>query len=140
VQDNKVYGEVNVNGFTVESPMGRGVDVRNWDADKCPRVMLENMTVYNPDSTSVAASNLQRTAYVINADSTQATANIGNIFLRNCHAEDTRATARMTWGFYLGADAGKSLKNIRIEDPTAFNYSASLKSEISFGAASTANG
>lgn len=130
VQPNKIYGEITVNGFTVESPLCKGVDVRNWDADKCPRVILENITVFNPDSTGTAPSNLTRTAYVIYHDDTQVTPNNGNIILRNCLAEDTRSPPRMVFGGYIGGTAGKSVKNVKIENPTTINQLSTSKSDF----------
>lgn len=129
-QTNKVYGEVVVRGFTVDQPKSRGISFREWDADKCPRVIIENTTVYNPDSTLSASTNPNRTGIVIYADSTQTTTNLGNIVLRNCLAEDLRASPRMTWGMVLAADSGKVLKNVLVEDPTSINIVASAKADI----------
>ncbi len=140
---NKVYGEVIVRGFTVENPKSRGVNFREWDADKCPRAIVEDVTVYNPDATSSASSNVDRTAFVIYADSTQATTNLGNIVLRNCLAEDLRLSPRMTWGMIEAADAGKVIKNVLVEDPKSINTVASNKFDIytsaSEGAGSSTN-
>lgn len=140
---NKIYGEVIVRGFTVENPKSRGVNFREWDADKCPRAIVEDVTVYNPDSTSSAASNLNRTGFVIYADSTQATTNLGNIVLRNCLAEDLRGSPRMTWGMLEGAESGKVIKNVLVENPTSINTVASNKFDIytsaSEGAGSSTN-
>ncbi len=127
---NKIYGEVVVKGFSVENPKSRGVNFREWDADKCPRAIIEDVTVYNPDSTSSASTNADRTAFVIRADSTQSTTNLGNIVLRNCLAEDLRGSPRMTWGMLLSADTGKVLKDVRIENPKSINTVASNKFDI----------
>jgi hypothetical protein len=129
-QVNKIYGEVIVSGFSVDSPKSCGVSFREWDADKCPRVIVEDVTVYNPDSTLSASTNVNRTGFVIYADSSQATTNLGNIELRNCFAEDLRATARMTWGMIAAADSGKSIKNVLVTNPTAINTAAADKFDI----------
>lgn len=129
-QVNKIYGEVIVSGFSVDNPKSCGVSFREWDADKCPRVIVEDVTVYNPDSTLSASTNVNRTGVVIYADSSQATTNLGNIELRNCFAEDLRATARMTWGMIAAADSGKSIKNVLVTNPTAINTVAADKFDI----------
>lgn len=129
-QTNKIYGEVVVRGFTVDSPTGRGVNFGNWDADKSPRIVLENVTVYDPDYPLGAASNVDRTGFVIYADAAQAITNLGNIIMRDCYAEDTRGTARMPWGMIVAAAAGKVIKNVLIENPKSVNVSASDKYDV----------
>ncbi|MBC8609505.1 hypothetical protein H8703_09390, partial [Bifidobacterium faecale] len=63
-----------------------------------------------------------------------------NILMRNCHAEDTRATARMIWPATLNVAAGKVLKNIRIENMSGLNYGAALKAEVNTNAANVSGG
>ena len=133
---NKIYGEVIVRGFTVDGPKSRGVNFREWDADKSPRVILEDITVYNPDSTLAASTNLDRSGFVIYADSTQATTNLGNIELRNCLAEDLRSPPGMVWGMIAGSAAGKVIKNVRVIDPKSINFQSALKFDINTNAAS----
>ena len=127
---NKIYGQVIVRGFTVEEPKSRGVSFREWDADKSPRAIVEDVTVYNPDSTSSIVGNVDRTGFVIYADSGQATTNLGNIQLRNCLAEDLRGSPRMVWGMLLAADVGKVIKNVLVENPKSINFVASTKFDI----------
>ena len=139
-QTNKIFGQIKVINFNVDSPTGRGVSWRNWDADKCPSVICDNVAVYNPNYGAATTPNVDRSGFVMYCDSTQATTNIGNIILRNCHAEDINVTPRMVWGFVLLTDVGKQIKNVRIEDPTAINYVASTKTEVFTYAAQTTNG
>lgn len=127
---NKIYGQVIVRGFTVEEPKSRGVSFREWDADKSPRAIVEDVTVYNPDSTSSIVGNVDRTGFVIYADSGQATTNLGNIQLRNCLAEDLRGSPRMVWGMLLAADVGKVIKNVLVENPKSINFVAGNKFDI----------
>jgi hypothetical protein len=127
---NKIYGEVIVRGFTVEEPKSRGVSFYEWDADKSPRAIVEDVTVYNPDSTSSIVGNVDRTGFVIYADSGQATTNLGNIQLRNCLAEDLRVSPRMVWGMLLAADVGKVIKNVLVENPKSINFVAGTKFDI----------
>lgn len=129
-QTNKIFGNVNVSGFSVDNPTSCGVKFQNWDADKCPSVSLTDVTVFNPDATSSASSNLNRSGFVFYSETAQATSNIGNITVRNCHAEDLRSSPRMVWGAAVGADSGKTAKNIDIYDFTAINYTASNKSDV----------
>lgn len=121
---NKVYGSVNVYGYTIENPWGRGVDIRNWDASLSPHVLLDSVTVINPDSQAdVAVGGVyDRCGFVINADSTQYVTNLGNVTMRNCWAEDTRATPFMQLAFVVAADAGKQVQNVTIIDPYGLNY------------------
>jgi hypothetical protein len=130
---NQVFGQVLVHGFFVNSPKSRGVSFRNWDADKSPRAICEDVVVMNPDSTGAAVGNLNRTAFAIYCDSTQGITTMGNIVLKDCRAEDTRASPRMVAGFWLDVDPGKLLKSIRIIDPVAFNISAGTKSDVNCG-------
>jgi hypothetical protein len=90
-------------------------------------VIVEDVTVYNPDSTLSASTNFNRTGFVIYADSSQAITNLGNIELRNCFAEDLRGTARMTWGMISYADTGKVVKNVLVTNPVAINTVAATK-------------
>jgi hypothetical protein len=129
-QVNKVFGHVNVSGFAVDNPKSSGVRFTNWDEDKCPMVSLESVTVRNPDSTSSASTNLARSGFVLFSETAQATSNIGNITMRNCRAEDSRTPARMVWGCAVGADAGKTAKNIDIYDFAAINFTSGSKTDV----------
>lgn len=137
---NKVTGFVKVNGFTVDSPMDRGVALYNWDADLAPPVSMYDCDVYDPDFTLSGAGNDNRTAYVISADATQAVTNLGNITLRSCRATDRRVSPRMTRGFELGTSGVKVLKNILIVDPTSVNYTAATKVDVYTDASAIAGG
>lgn len=140
VATNQVFGQVVVNGFVVDSPMDRGVAFNNWDADKAPRAILNDCVVYDPDSTLNGSGNDNRTAYVVSADAGQAITNLGNITMRNCRAEDRRASPRMPRGFELGTTTGKTLKNVLIIDPISVNYAASVKSDVYSDATAVAGG
>lgn len=137
---NIVYGQVKVDGFVVDSPWDRGVTFVNWDADKCPRAILTDCIVRNPDIGQNGSGNDNRSAYVIYADASQAVTNLGNITMRNCRAEDTRATTWMPTGFFLATVAGKVLKNILIVDPSVPNMAASVKCNVYTNAALIAGG
>jgi hypothetical protein len=120
-QANKIYGSVTVQGFFVDSPKSSGVLWRNWDADKCPNVLLDHVTVINPDYMGTADTNIKRAGFVAYSDPSQSITNLGNIIMRDCLSEDTRTTARMTWGFIVGQESGKATKNIRVENPKTIN-------------------
>lgn len=138
---NQIFGQVEVQGFVVDGPMDRGMVWYGWDADKAPKVIGENCIVYDPDFTLNGAGNDNRTGYVLTADASQTwLTNLGNVTLRNCRAEDRRASARMTRGFELGSSTGKTLKNILIVDPTSVNYTGAVKSDVYTDAASVAGG
>ena len=125
----QVSGQVVIRDFIVDSPYGCGVSWDNWDVDKAPPVYLENVTVINPDWSLNTSTNADRTAFVIYTASAQAVTTQGNIFLTNCKSIDTRASARMTWGFVIDCDSGKSVKNITIRDHTTINQVAATKSD-----------
>lgn len=127
---NKIFGEVVVRGFTVENPKSRGVNFREWEEDKNPRVILEDVTVYNPDATSSAVALADRSAFVMRLDSGQTSTTLGNIIMRNCLAEDTRSPARMVWGMLASSDAGKEVKNVTVIDPQSINFTATNKFDI----------
>ena len=129
-QTYKIRGHVSVSGFMVDHPISAGVKFRNWDADKSPPVILNNVTVINPDSTANAASNLKRTGFVVYCETAHATGNLGNITIRNCRAEDTRASPRMVWGAAIGADSGKLAKNVDVYDFSAINYTSANKADV----------
>jgi hypothetical protein len=127
---NKVFGGVDVRGFTVRSPKSRGVNFRNWDADLAPRVLLDDVRVYNPDSTGAASANEDRTGFVIYADATQAISSLGNIVMRDCLAEDSRGSPRMVWGVKVRGTSGKTVANVRIENQRSVNFTAALKAHV----------
>jgi hypothetical protein len=137
---NKIYGDINIHDFTVDNPVASGVRFYNWDADKSPRVLLDGVKVYNPDHSSGAASNNDRAGFVISAETRQAATTLGNIIMRNCHAEDTRVSARMSFGMMLATQPGRTLKNIRIEDPASINFASSSKTDVYVQASSVPNG
>lgn len=122
---NSVYGNVSVTDYVVEEPLGRGVSWQNWDADKCPRVSLDRVTVIDPDYSINAGTNTERSGFVLYADSGQVITNMGNVKMRDCQAIDTRGTARMTWGAIIAADSGKSVKNVSVVNPKSVNQAAS---------------
>src|SRR5574341_793077 len=135
---NQVFGQITVENAVIVSPKAMGVGFTNWDADKVPRTILRNVQVLNPDGTSSAAGNANRTGFVVYCDAAQAVTNQGNIVFENCRAEDMRGVPRMVWGFYLEADAGKTLKNIRARNPKSVNFTAASKYDVNVGA--TTNG
>lgn len=137
---NKIFGSISVKDFIVDSPLSRGVTWRNWDADKCPVVVLDNVGVLNPDSDSDAGNNYDRSGFVLYADATQATTTLGNIIMRDCWAEDTQGSPWMVWGFVIDAAVGKTVKNVRIDNPVATNFVATSKMDVATRAASVANG
>ena len=137
---NQVYGQIKVNGFVVASPAGRGVSWYNWDADKCPRVLLEDVVVIDPDWSLNASTNANRTAFVVYCDAAQAVSSLGNIVMRNCLAQDRRSPPRMSWGFLLEVDAGKALKNVLIENPVVINAVNTLGFDVCAAAANVSNG
>lgn len=127
---NKVFGEIVVDGFIVDSPKSRGVNFREWEHDKCPRAVLNNVSVYNPDSTLNTASNADRSGFVIGLDATQNSTTLGNIVMNNCHAEDTRSPPRMVWGMVAFSDAAKEIKDVTVIDPRSVNFTAGNKADI----------
>lgn len=137
---SQVYGQVTIDGFTIVSPNSSGVAFTNWDADKCPRVTLNDVLVIDPDGMATASTNPTRSAFTLYCDSAQAITNLGGITMRNCRAEDTRGTPRMVNGFWLDVASGKKLKNVRIIDPYAANFTASTKVDVNSGAAAVAGG
>ena len=130
---NQVYGQIVVKGFHVISPKSRGVNWKNWDPDKAPRVICDDVLVTNPDATGVASGNLNRVGFAIYSDSTQVVTALGNIVLKDCRAEDMRPTPRMVEGFWLDVDPGHTLKNIRIVDPVSFNFTGGAKIDVNAG-------
>jgi hypothetical protein len=127
---NKIFGEIVVRGFTVENPKSRGVNFREWEDDKCPCVVLEDITVYNPDATSSAIAFADRSGFVMRLDSGQTATTMGNITMRNCLAEDTRSPPRMMFGMLASSDAGKQVKNVTVIDPRSINFVAGNKFDI----------
>lgn len=138
-QTNKIYGRVQVEGYTIKNPHCNGIRVYNWDADKCPSVVLNDCSVYDPDYTSAAATNALRTAMQINADAACAVTNLGNVYVRNLFVEDTRAggAIRMPWGVLLAASAGKKVKNVVMQDVRSVNYVAAAKGDVNTAVSAT---
>jgi len=126
-QANEILGQIVVRDYVIESPKSMGVSFSNWDAFNSPRVLLENVEVINPDGTSNAATNVQRTGFVVYCDSAQAITSLGKITMRNCKAQDFRGTPRMVWGAFIQADAGKAIQDVYIDNFTAVNYTAASK-------------
>ncbi len=124
-------GRVAVRGFQVFSPKSSGVAFTNWDADKAPLALLEEVAVFDPDGTTNARDDMGRTAFVIYCDRRQDVQALGNIRLIRCHAEDRRGTVRMVRGGILAADAGKSVRNVEIRDFTTLHASAKLNHDFS---------
>jgi len=133
---NKVFGEIVVDGFIVDSPKSRGVSFREWEHNKCPRAVINNVSVYNPDSTLNAVSDADKSGFVIGIDSAQNAATLGNIVMNNCHAEDTRSPPRMVWGMVVFSAAAKEIKDVTVIDPRSVNFTASSKADIHTGVAS----
>lgn len=129
-QLNQVFGQVHVDGFIVDGPVGRGVGWFNWDADKCPLVTCNRVSVYNPDYLTASITNFDRSGFVISCGADQAITNLGNILLRNCRAIDKRGVAWMTWGMLTDAAAGKTIKNVTIIDPVSTNIVDSAKLDV----------
>ncbi|WP_243250227.1 hypothetical protein [Sulfitobacter pontiacus] len=136
---NRVFGQVSVRDYTVVLPKSRGVSWHNWDADKSPRVVLDNVQVLDPDGTRVAATNNERTGFVIDCNAAMATSNMGNIHMKNCGATDRRGgSSRMIWGCILDAGSGKSLKNILIENFVSDGQLAAAKYDVNTAFTTTA--
>jgi len=124
---NEVFGQVVVRDFIVDSPASSGVGFKNWDASLAPRAILENVTVLNVNGAAGSTGNVNQTAFVIYCDSTQAITNLGKITLRNCKAQDNRASPKMVWGGVVSADTGKTVQDVVIQDFTAVNYTSASK-------------
>jgi hypothetical protein len=135
---NTVYGQVSVRGFVVDSPGGRGVSWTNWDADKCPRVVLDDVCVFDPDYSLNAATNINRSGFVVSCDSSHAITSLGNIVLRNCLAQDRRGSVRMAFGTLVQADATKVIRNVRIENPRTISQTSSAGTDAYIDAVNTA--
>ena len=137
---NRVYGQINVTDYVIDSPTGAGVTWYNWDATLAPITRLTRVGVYDPDYTLNAPSNSGRTGFNIYCDSGQSVNTLGNIVMNHCAAYDRRATARMSWGIALRVDSGKGLANINITDSFSSNFVAAEKAHVSTQASSVAGG
>jgi hypothetical protein len=135
-----IDGQIVVKNFRVLQPKSSGVAFQNWDAEKAPRVILDKVSVVNPDSTANARGNANRTAFVIYSSKEQVPESLGNIELDDCRAEDTRTPPRMVRGAVLAADPGKVVKNVVVKNFSTTNASATLKYDVSTAASATAGG
>jgi hypothetical protein len=124
---NEVLGQVVVRDFVIDSPACMGVNFQNWDASNAPRVILDNVSVINPNGASGSTGNQNQSGFTIYCDSTQAVSALGKITLRNCKAQDTRGSPKMVWGGLVSADTGKTVQDVIIQDFTAVNYTSSSK-------------
>ncbi len=124
---NEVYGQVVVRDFVVESPLSTGVGFQNWDATNAPRAILENVKVINPNAGSGSTGVPNQSGFVIYCSSAQAVTAMGKITMRNCKAQDNRGTAVMQIGCYIGADTGKTVQDVLIQDFTSINYLSASK-------------
>lgn len=137
---NIVYGQINVRGFAIDSPQGAGFGLQNWDGAFMPKVLIESMSVINPDYTLNAPTNIGRVGYLLYTSTAMAVTSQGNIVIKDSTAQDTRGTARMVAGFYATVDTGKNLSNIQILNPTSINYTASEKADVNTGFNTVAGG
>ena len=128
---NPVGGQVAVRRFQVFSPKSSGVAFTNWDADKAPLALLEDVAVIDPDGTANAHSSETRTGFVIYCDKGQVVQALGNIRLVRCRAEDRRAVPRMVRGGILLADPGKSIRKVAVLDFGSKNALSRLKYDFS---------
>ncbi len=128
---NAVAGQVAVRRFQVVSPKSSGVGFTNWDAEKAPLALLEDVSVLDPDGTGNARSNAARTGFVIYCDRHQDVQALGNIRLVRCRAEDRRKDARMVRGGILAVDPGKSVRKVAVVDFSASNALSKLKYDFS---------
>ena len=138
---NKCIGKISIRDMVIDSPLSNGVNFQNWDADKAPRVVLQSVTVINPDSTSVAGTNDLRVAYSIYHTTADVAPTMGNISMVECASIDTRgASNRMIWGCRLNADTGRQLKDIKIIDQITFGAVSALPLDVLASAEATAAG
>lgn len=127
---NEVFGQVVVCDYVVEGSLSTGVGFQNWDALLAPRVILENVQVINPNGASGSTGTVNQCGFAIVAATAQAVTTVGKITMCYCKAQDTRGTAVMQIPCYLGADSGKTLQDILIQDFTGINYVAALKAPV----------
>lgn len=137
---NALTGQVSVRSFQVVSPKSSGVAFTNWDADKAPLALLEDVSVIDPDGTANARSNAGRTGFVIYCDRGQAVQALGNIRLVRCAAEDRRGHARMVRGGIVAADPGKSVRKVAVVDFASKNALSQLKYDFSTEGSGTPGG
>jgi len=135
---NKLFGQCIVRDSTIFTPLGMGVSFWNWDADKAPAAVVDNVQVYDPDFSQLGGTNALRAAFVVYASSANAVTNLGNITISNCYAEDRRGVVWMTFGFLLAAQAAKIVKNVKFVDCTALNYTSTSKVDVNTDAAAMA--
>lgn len=128
---NPVAGQIAVRKFQVVSPKSSGVAFKNWDADKAPLALLEDVAVIDPDGTANAHTNETRTGFVIYCDRGQTVQALGNIRLVRCRAEDRRDNARMVRGGILAVDPGKSIRKVAVVDFTSTRALSKLKYDFS---------
>ncbi len=137
---NPVAGQVAVRKFQVISPKASGVTFYNWDADKAPLALLEDVSVIDPDGTANAHTNETRAGFLIYCDKQQAVQALGNIRLIRCLAEDRRANPRMVRGGAVAADPGKSIRKVSIVDFTSRNVLSNPKFDFSTAASNIPGG
>jgi hypothetical protein len=120
----KLYGKIVYSDFTIESPLSCGIGMDSWPADQMPLLIVENGTIFNPDSSGVATSPQNACGVIIFRSAFDTgTGNYGNLRMRNVHIEDLRATPKMYSPVYVeGAVAGTTFKNMYFEDIEGVNY------------------
>lgn len=124
---NEVLGQITFRDSTIEGPNAMGMSLFNWDALLAPRILLDNIQVINPNNNSASTGTPNQCGFVIYCDSAQTNSLLGKFVAINCKAQDNRVSPKMQVGFYLAADSGKTIQDIRITDFTAINYLSALK-------------
>lgn len=127
---NEVNGQITVRSFVIENPVAMGVGFQNWDAILAPRVVMEDVQVINPNGASGSTGNENQSGFVINCSAAQAVTNMGKITMRNCKAQDNRASPKMVWGAVVEGSSGKGIQDVLIQDFTAVNYVAASKADV----------
>ena len=130
----KVYGKIVYSDFTIESPLSCGISMDSWPADQMPLLIVENGTIFNPDSSGAATSPQSQCGVIIFRSSFDTgIGNYGNLKMRNVHVEDLRVSPKLYSPVYVeGAVVGTTFKNMFFEDIEGVNYTNTSYGVVAF--------
>jgi hypothetical protein len=130
----KLYGKIVYTDFTIESPKASGIGFSSWPADQMPLTIIENGTIFNPNSAGTGTDPYSACGVLIFRSAFDTgIGNYGNIKMRNLHIEDLRGTPKMYSPVYVeGAVAGTTFKNMFFEDIKGINYTNTSYGVVGF--------
>lgn len=112
-----IGGSISITGFNIAESRGSGVIVQGWDEQKMPKTTVKDFTVTNPGISADALSNIDLSGVVVRALTGDVSTSVGGVVFSDVTAQDTRSTKKMTYSYYVAADSGSEVKNVKFRNP-----------------------